>query len=142
MGNRLKKNVPVLRFPEFEGNWEATTLGKLSNKPSYGLNASAIEFDGKHKYIRITDIDENTRSFIPNPLTSPDSGISPDYKLEEKDIVFARTGAPVGKSYLYKKEDGELYFAGYLIKFSIKNADPNFVYRQFKDEMQRLEIFA
>lgn len=128
MNKKAKKAVPELRFPEFEGNWDKTTLGKISDKPNYGVGASAISFDGKHKYLRITDIDEHTRSFFPNPLTSPDSGITPEYKLKENDIVFARTGASVGKSYLYKKEDGELYFAGYLIRFSIKKANSKFIY--------------
>jgi type I restriction enzyme, S subunit len=128
MNKKIKKLVPALRFPEFEGIWEETNLGKLSEKPNYGLNASAVKFDGKHKYIRITDIDDNTRSFSPNPLTSPDSGMSPDYQLQENDLVFVRTGASVGKSYLYRKEDGELYFAGYLIKFSVKSANSTFVY--------------
>lgn len=65
---------------------------------------------------------------MPNPLTSPDSGISEDYRLKENDLVFARTGASVGKSYLYKKEDGEVYFAGYLIRFSIRKANSYFIY--------------
>ncbi|MCT7977151.1 restriction endonuclease subunit S [Laspinema olomoucense] len=111
-------------FPD----WEKKKLGNISEKPQYGLAASAIKFDGKHKYIRITDIDDNTHGFTPNPLTSPDSGISPDYQLQDNDLVLARTGATVGKSYLYKKEDGEIYFAGYLIRFRITKAHANFVY--------------
>ncbi|MCT7975780.1 restriction endonuclease subunit S [Laspinema olomoucense] len=121
-----------IRFTQADGSpfpdWEKKKLGSISEKPQYGLGASAIKFDGKHKYIRITDIDENTHCFTPNPLTSPDSGISPDYQLQDNDLVLARTGASVGKSYLYKKEDGEIYFAGYLIRFRITKADAKFVY--------------
>ena len=105
-------------FPE----WEKKTLKDISEPPKYGLGASAIPFNGKHKYLRITDIDDENRSFSPNPLTSPDSGITPDYKLQDNDLVFARTGASVGKSYLYKSKDGEVYFAGYLIRFRITEA--------------------
>lgn len=121
-----------IRFKGDDGksfpDWEKKKLGEVSEKPQYGLGASAISFDGKHKYLRITDIDDTTRSFIPNPLTSPDSGISPDYLLQENDLVFARTGASVGKSYLYKKEDGEVYFAGYLIRFRITKSSSKFIY--------------
>jgi type I restriction enzyme S subunit len=125
-----QKNIPQLRFPEFEGEWLLDTLENICCDAMYGINASATTYDGKHKYLRITDIDEDTREFIPNPLTSPAGNIDCQFKLKKGDIVFARTGASVGKSYLYKEEDGDLYFAGFLIKFSIKNANPYFVYTQ------------
>ncbi|NMC60288.1 MAG: restriction endonuclease subunit S, partial [Candidatus Methanofastidiosa archaeon] len=88
------------------------------------------EYDGVHKYIRITDIDEDSREFCPNPLSSPDEKPDKRYKLKAGDIVFARTGASVGKSYLYKEEDGDIYFAGFLIRFTINKANPFFVYTQ------------
>lgn len=123
-----------IRFKDENGNdfpdWEEKRLGDVSHKIMYGMNASAISFDGKHKYLRITDIDEGTRKFNPNPVTSPDGKIENKFKLSEGDIVFARTGASVGKSYLYNETDGDLYFAGFLIKFSIINANPNFVFLQ------------
>lgn len=50
--------------------------------------------------------------------------------LDEDDIIFARTGASVGKTYLYNKNDGKVYFAGFLIKFSIKYANPYFIFLQ------------
>jgi type I restriction enzyme, S subunit len=121
-------NVPKVRFKEFSGEWEQKTLGEVSNKIFYGIGSSAINFDGLNKYLRITDIDESSRTFIPNPLTSPDGVIEDKYKLVKGDIVFARTGASVGKSYLYKEKDGNLIYAGFLIKFHIKKANPNFVY--------------
>ena len=45
---------------------------------------------------------------------------SENYLLKENDIVFARTGASVGKSYIYNKQDGIVYFAGFLIRAHIK----------------------
>ena len=42
------------------------------------------------------------------------------YRVQEGDVFFARTGASTGKTYLYRAEDGELYFAGFLIKFHCK----------------------
>ena len=121
-------NTPKLRFPEFSGEWEETTLGKVAGRPSYGMNAAAKPFDGKHKYLRITDIDEENRSFSPSPLTSPEPPISGEHRLRQGDIVFARTGASTGKSYLYNEKDGDLYFAGFLIRFPVTKANHCFTY--------------
>lgn len=121
---------PTLRFKADDGtefpDWEEKTLGELSEAPSYGLNSAAKKYDGLNKYIRITDIDEMNRTFTPNPLTSPED-FDESYVLKEGDLVFARTGASVGKSYLYNHQDGRLLFAGFLIKFTISKAIPKFV---------------
>ena len=101
----------------------------------YGMNSAAKEYDGFNKYIRITDISETSNKFVPNPLTSPDGDLEPKYKLQDGDIVFARTGASTGKTYLYDKNDGNLYFAGFLIKFHIDKAVPKFIfYNTLKEE--------
>ncbi|MDQ7090939.1 MAG: restriction endonuclease subunit S [Methylococcales bacterium] len=127
--NHLNK-VPVLRFPEFSGEWEVKKLGEVSENVMYGLNSSAINFDGENQYLRITDIDEGSRRFKPNPLTTPSGDLDDKFKLKEGDIVFTRTGASVGKSYLYTPKDGKLYFAGFLIKFTIKLNNPYFIFSQ------------
>ena len=101
----------------------------------YGMNSAATDFDGFNKYIRITDISESSNKFVPSPLTSPDGNLDEKFKLKEGDIVFARTGASTGKTYIYDKNDGNLYFAGFLIKFNINKAYPKFVfYNTLKDE--------
>jgi type I restriction enzyme, S subunit len=123
-----------IRFKDDDGNefaeWEVKRLGEISTNIMYGMNASATKFDGQNKYLRITDIDENSRQYIPNPTISPDGKIEKKYKLMKGDIVFARTGASVGKSYLYKQRDGNLLFAGFLIRFSIIEDNPYFIYSQ------------
>lgn len=119
---------PRLRFKEFSNDWVRLNLLSVSSQGKYGMNSAATEFDGVNKYIRITDIDENSRKFSPNPLCSPSDFVSDEYRLIEGDIVFARTGASVGKSYLYDTKDGDLFFAGFLIKFHIENAVPYFVF--------------
>jgi type I restriction enzyme S subunit len=53
-----------------------------------------------------------------------------DFRVKEGDLLFARTGASVGKSYLYRISDGILYFAGFLIRFHVKDAVPAFIYLQ------------
>ncbi|MDM3445661.1 restriction endonuclease subunit S [Citrobacter sp. Cb009] len=129
--------MPKLRFSEFNMPWKQTTLGSVSSHAAYGMNSSAIEFDGVNKYIRITDIDDDTREFTPSPLTTPSGKLENQYLLNKGDIVFARTGASVGKSYLYKQKDGRLYFAGFLIKLTINKANPYFVYNQTLTEKYR-----
>jgi type I restriction enzyme S subunit len=111
--------VPKLRFPEFreaEG-WEYEPLGKLLMKsPDYGVNAAAAPFNELlPKYLRITDIsDEGT--YLSGKKVSVDLEPTDEIYLDEGDIVLARTGASVGKSYRYRKEDGRLVFAGFLIR--------------------------
>ncbi|WP_221406907.1 restriction endonuclease subunit S [Elizabethkingia meningoseptica] len=123
-------NVPPLRFPGFEGEWEVRKLGEVTTNVMYGMNAAATDYDGENQYIRITDIDENTRLFYPNPLSSPEGELEDKYLLNNGDILFARTGASVGKSYLYNAKDGKIYFAGFLIRFNVKTENPYFIFSQ------------
>ena len=130
-----EKNVPKLRFSGFNETWVKSNLGNVSSDEMYGMNSAATDFDGFNKYIRITDISESSNKFVPSPLTSPDGNLDEKFKLKEGDIVFARTGASTGKTYIYDKNDGNLYFAGFLIKFNINKAYPKFVfYNTLKDE--------
>ena len=117
-----KKNVPNVRFEGFEEEWEQRKLWEIANSFEYGLNAAATNYDGKNKYLRITDIDDNSRKFIKDGLTSPDIDLSSldNYKLQKGDILFARTGASVGKTYHYQEKDGLVYYAGFLIRARIK----------------------
>ena len=132
--NTKNLNVPTLRFPEFTGEWEETILGKCVTQPlDYGMNAAAIAYDGENKYIRITDIDEQSSQYISDDPVSPASQLLDKYIVEENDILFARTGASTGKSYLYKKKDGKLYFAGFLIRAKIKTEyNSAFIFAQTK----------
>ena len=117
-----------LRFDGFNDEWLKTTLGDISSDEMYGMNSASKDYDGFNKYIRITDISETSNKFIPDPLTSPDGNLEDKYKLKNGDIVFARTGASTGKTYLYDECDGNLYFAGFLIKFHIDKANPLFIF--------------
>lgn len=115
-------SVPEIRFKGFTDLWEQRKLGELSCSFEYGLNAAAKEYDGQNKYLRITDIDDTSRQFVTTDITSPDTNLTDadSYKLSDGDVLFARTGASVGKTYLYKKFDGLVYFAGFLIRAKIK----------------------
>ena len=112
--------------------WEQRKLGEIAASFEYGLNAAAKEYDGENKYIRITDIDDNTHEFLTDGITSPDINLTSaeNYKLAEGDILFARTGASVGKSYIYRNSDGLVYYAGFLIRARIKEEhDAEFVFQ-------------
>lgn len=123
---------PKIRFKGYQEDWEQRKLGDIASSFEYGLNAAAKEYDGENKYIRITDIDDNTHEFLTDNLTSPDIDLTgaDNYKLTERDILFARTGASVGKSYIYRNSDGLVYYAGFLIRARIKEEyDAEFVFQ-------------
>ena len=129
---RKGQKVPEKRFPGFTDDWEQRKLSEMCGTFEYGLNAAAKEFDGKNKYIRITDIDDASREFLLSDLSSPDiclDGMS-KYLLSSGDIVFARTGASVGKTYIYRENDGIVYFAGFLIRAKVnQDNDAEFVFQ-------------
>ena len=129
-GLRLKGNVPNLRFPEFQGEWEKTKFGDIATGFNYGMNAAAKNYDGVNKYIRITDIDEASSTYTDKDIVSPDGVLTDNYLVNNRDILLARTGASTGKSYLYKKSDGKLYYAGFLIRANVTTHDPYFVFSQ------------
>jgi type I restriction enzyme S subunit len=130
---KLNFGFPNLRFPGFEEEWEVAILGRCAYSFEYGMNASAIKFDGENRYIRITDIDESSSKYKPEFPVSPNGQLIDKYLVSENDILFARTGASTGKSYLYNKDDGKLYFAGFLIRAKIKEEfNSYFVFTQTK----------
>ena len=95
----------------------------------YGANAAA-EFDDPDwpRFVRITDIDSNgklreeTFRSLPREIAKP-------YLLQEGDVLLARSGATVGKSFIYEKQWGEACYAGYLIRLRVsKEFDARYVY--------------
>ena len=104
--------------------WKTYTLGELSvdGKGSYGIGAPAVEYSpNKYTYLRITDINDDG-TLAASDRKSVGAEGAENYILKENDIVFARTGNSTGRAYFYDSRDGELVYAGFLIKFSL---DPN-----------------
>lgn len=101
------------------------------------MGAAAVPFDGATRYLRITDIDDETHQFLEDDLSSPDPSFSlsdTDY-LRPGEIVFARTGASVGKTYLNRDDAGDIVFAGFLIRAVLQEGNnPEFVYQQTLSE--------
>lgn len=119
-----------MRFPEFTGEWMKCKFGEIATGFDYGMNAAAKPYDGQNKYIRITDIDEVSSTYNNSSIVSPDGILSENYVVNEGDILLARTGASTGKSYLYRKSDGKLYYAGFLIRANVAKHNPYFVFSQ------------
>ena len=104
--------------------WKEVALCAVASGFEYGMNAAATVYDGSHKYIRITDIDDNSHLYSQDVPVSPEGQVDEKYRVRENDILFARTGASVGKSYRYRRSDGDLYYAGFLIRIHV-NSDVN-----------------
>lgn len=94
--------------------WEQVTLKDISKgKLSYGSGASATTYDGKTRYVRITDITDSGE--LNDDIKSP-SIYEAIHALNEGDILFARSGATVGKTYCHNEKYGKCIYAGYLIR--------------------------
>lgn len=134
---RMEKEIfgMAKRFRDDDGNefpeWEEKTLGEISEPLKYGMSAAAVKYDGENKYLRITDIDEASRKYVSDKIASPEaSKIAEKFLVQKNDLLFARTGASVGKTYLYDETDGKMYYAGYLIKAHIKpEYDSQFIFQ-------------
>ena len=117
-----------------EKGWDVRKLADISKeKLSYGSGASAIPYDGKMRYIRITDINDSGE--LNDNIVSPNS-FNEKYLLNDGDILFARSGATVGKTYYHKVKNGKCIYAGYLIRL-IPNADivlPSYVFGYTKTQ--------
>jgi len=104
----------------------------IKNKGFYGIGASACSYNSSFpQYIRITDIDDFGR-YRPSEIVCINPVVYPEFKkyfLHENDIVFARTGNSTGRNYFYNKKDGDLVYAGFLIKFTIneKLVNPRYI---------------
>lgn len=120
----LRKVKQAIASSFFENNSTCprVKLGDLSlQKPQYGANAPATKYeDGLPRFIRITDIDEYGE--LGNDVVSLKHEDWQEYLLEDGDFMFARTGATVGKTYIYKPQHGLCVFAGYLVRFKLNQS--------------------
>ena len=117
--NNIPKGYKYSAVGVIPQEWEVKRLAELcQNTGDYGINAPAVPYrEDLPTYLRITDID-SWGKFIKTDKASVDNSNSSQFILREGDIVFARTGATVGKTYLYDSKDGQLVFAGFLIRFT------------------------
>ena len=116
---------------EIPEHWEVIPLKYLlREKLKYGANELAIDEDETQpRFVRITDISDDG-TLRPDTFKSIDIQIAKEYLLTENDLLFARSGATVGKTFLYQKSWGVTAFAGYLIRarFSLHKANSKFIF--------------
>jgi len=115
---------------DIPAHWEILRLKHIVSEPlSYGANAAA-EFDESEwpRFVRITDVDELGR-LRDETFRSLPPEIAEGYLLQPNDILLARSGATVGKSFIYKESWGVACYAGYLIRARISRLhDARFFY--------------
>jgi type I restriction enzyme S subunit len=97
-------------------SWPLVSLESVAEKIDYGLTASANSMIDGPKFLRITDLQNNSVDWTSVPSCECTSKDIEQYRLRNNDIVFARTGATTGKSYLIKNLNQTAVFASYLIR--------------------------
>ena len=116
---KVGKNEPVCIADEvpfdIPESWEWVRWGTLSESIQYGYNAPAQEH-GRIKMVRISDIQDNEVLWETVPYCDIKESEIATYLLKPNDILFARTGGTVGKSYLVQDVPEEAIYAGYLIR--------------------------
>lgn len=125
------KDSGVEWIGEIPEHWEMRRLKFcIDGNLKYGANESAEDDNPENpRYIRITDFGEDGK-LRDDTFKSLDPKIAREYLLKNGDVLFARSGATVGKTFIYRESDGKSCFAGYLIKASSKRdiLDPEFLY--------------
>lgn len=119
-------------------HWETRRLKFLTNDAlQYGANEAAVLDDRDlPRFIRITDVKDDG-SLHDDTFRSLPEDIAVPFLLEEGDILLARSGATVGKSFKYSKSWGKAAYAGYLIKFSVDKEimDEEYAYLYFQSSI-------
>ena len=105
---------------ELPEGWCWTKVGEISKSILYGVSESA-KSKGEYKLLRITDIQNNAVDWTTVPYTDYDEHRANAYRISDGDILFARTGATVGKSYLVKGLQDKAIYASYLIRVQTFN---------------------
>jgi type I restriction enzyme S subunit len=108
-------------------------LGELSRSIDYGVTASAAHEPIGPKFLRITDIQNGSVHWAMVPWCAADARSIRDARLQNGDIVFARTGATTGKSFLIRECPHDAVFASYLIRVRLNDSvDPRYVSHFFQ----------
>ncbi|RQG93084.1 restriction endonuclease subunit S [Natrarchaeobius halalkaliphilus] len=129
--DEVRSSLDETSLGEIPKDWQQVRLKDVIHESNYGAAESAEDFDpGNPRYVRITDI--NTRGRLKSHTKVSLSKEKADgYLLKKGNLLFARSGASVGKTYLYRQQDGDCVYAGYLINHHINTdlANPEFLYQ-------------
>jgi len=129
-------------LPHLPEGWVWTNVGDISTKIHYGYTAKSTNEPIGPKMLRITDIQNRTVNWEDVPFCQIEDEKKSKYLLKHGDLVFARTGATVGKSFLVKGKIPEAVFASYLIRIILSsNIKRDYVYYFFQSLMYWLQIY-
>lgn len=135
LGSKYKPPKPVdtTNLPEIPDSWVWTRVGEIAHQIQYGFTEKATSEKVGPKFLRITDIQNRTVNWGDVPYCKINEQDKPNYLLESGDLVFARTGATVGKSYLIGENIPEAIFASYLIRVKIHfEVSKRYIYNFFQ----------
>lgn len=120
---KKEKPLPAIDAVPFQipNGWDWVRWGDLSFQIQYGYNAPAQQ-KGRIKMVRITDIQNNKVVWQTVPYCDIDEQSIDEYRLKPNNILFARTGGTVGKSFLVEQVEEDAVFAGYLIRTSFSSS--------------------
>ena len=128
IGHKRFKKTKIGEIPE---EWEVRTIKDVCHKPQYGYTQSASMEPVGPKFLRITDIQDGGVDWESVPFCHCPEDVVDKYLLQSGDILFARTGATTGKSYLIQKCPRAV-FGSYLIRLTVKQGvEPRFLFQFF-----------
>lgn len=114
-------------------NWEVATVGQICENLQYGYTTSSSVEPCGPKFLRITDIQNGNVQWSNVPYCLIESGAVNKYLLKKNDILFARTGGTVGKSFIVSNVPEMSVFASYLIRLSAHSEiAPKYLYYFFQ----------
>jgi type I restriction enzyme, S subunit len=121
--------------------WKTKSLGELAESVDYGVTASATQQPVGPKFLRITDIQDGTVNWESVPWCECDDRSSSEARLKPGDIVFARTGATTGKTFLIRECPTDTVFASYLIRVRVGGSvEPRYVNHFFQTPIYWVQI--
>jgi len=145
---KIKKEKPLPAITEDEipyelpKGWEWVRLIDISVNIHYGYNGSANFNIDQPKLLRITDIQNNQVNWDTVPGCDIDKNYITTYQLQNNDILIARTGGTIGKSYLVENLNYEAIFASYLIRLiPCKNNYPDFIKKFIESSLYWKQLF-
>ena len=130
---RLREFFPFKKVERLPAGWRWEKLRKLSTNIQYGISISSTSIQKGCKLLRITDIQNGKVDWGQVPYCECNGEKEAKYLLKDGDIVFVRTGATTGKSFLIRKPDHAL-FASYLIRVQCSSdlINPDYLYTFFQ----------
>ena len=127
-------------FSKRDGDWEEASVKQLCGQPQYGYTESASREQVGPHFLRITDIQDGKVNWETVPFCP--CAEPAKYRLADRDIVFARTGATTGKSYLVHNPP-EAVFASYLIRIRPgSRVLPEYVWWYFQSDGYWASVFS